>query len=322
MSTYLEPTHLEEQECSRRAQVFFDVHQEHFLEAHFPPETLTVISQDNAVNSWCDHPQVLIPLRTLLPFGRFLLPEAYNFLIAEVSRITKTSQEQLLYWHLAKASTVNHHPIESLDLWNNEEPFWSSHIPPIEADLIERILQGERVRFLEHFRLSHTDISLTFQEIRLISISGGHRLVITEGRELKYQWHTAVWDITLENPDSRLVNPRIYHLPLEFDSGPSTSRLVSFRTPGNTFLQELATLPVEERLLEEELPPSNIVEFTPPQSDNGWGTGVDTPWNLRSSSCWCENQEICTCNYRPDTPPTPPSVVLWAPGYKYLPSAK
>ena len=111
---------------------------------------------------------------------------------------------------------------------------------------MEQILQGECVRFLEHFRLSHTDISLTFQEIQLISISGGHRLVITEGHELKYQWHTVVWDVTLDNPDPHLVNPRIYHLLLEFDSGPTTQRLVSFRIPGNTFLQEPATLPVEE----------------------------------------------------------------------------
>ena len=238
-------TYLEEQERSRRVQIFFDLHQEHFLEAHFPAEVLVDISQDNTVNSWCDHPQVL-PLCTLLPFGRVLLPEAYNFLITEVSRISKVSQEQLLYWHLAKATTVNHHPIESLDLWNNKEPFWSSHIPPIETNLIEQILQGEHVRFLEHFCLSHTNINLTFQEIQLISISGGHRLVITEGRELKYQWHTAVWDITLENPDSHLVNPRIYHLPLEFDSSPTTQRIISFRIPGNTFLQEPATLPVEE----------------------------------------------------------------------------
>ena len=87
MSTSLEPTHLEEQERSRRAQVFFNLHQERFLEAHFPPETLIDISQDNAVNSWCDHPQVLLPLRTLLPFGRVLLSEAYNFLIVMIQTL-------------------------------------------------------------------------------------------------------------------------------------------------------------------------------------------------------------------------------------------
>ena len=106
MSSYLEPTYLEEQEHSRRAQVFFDLHQEHFLEAHFPTEVLIDISQDNAVNSWCDHSQVLLPLHTLLPFRWVLLSEAYNFLVAKVSRISKVSQEQLLYWHLAKATTA------------------------------------------------------------------------------------------------------------------------------------------------------------------------------------------------------------------------
>ena len=97
MTSHREPTYLEEQERNRRAQAFFDLHQERFLEAHFPPEVLIDINQDNAVNSWCDHPQVLLPLHTLLPFGRVLLPETYNFLTAEVSRITRTSQEQLLY---------------------------------------------------------------------------------------------------------------------------------------------------------------------------------------------------------------------------------
>ena len=94
----------------------------------------------------------------------------------------------------------------------------------------------------------------------------------------------------LENLDHHLIDPSIYHLPPEADR---ETRILVFTEALEFRLQEA----LEESLLEEDLPPSTVAEYTPQASDNGWGTGIDTPWSQRRSSCWCEDKEICTCDY-------------------------
>ena len=42
--------------------------------------------------------------------------------------------------------------------------------------------------------------------------------------------------------------------------------------------------------------------------------------NLRPRTCKCERREVCTCGYRPDTPPTPLHIQLWEPRDLVLPS--
>ena len=199
-----------------------------------------------------------------------------------------------MYWHLSEATSLNNYPVEILLLWNSDDYFWFTHIPPREERLVQQIQEGSRFCYLERFRLDYSEIQATFQEIRLVSYDQGHRLVITEGKEYTYKWSTTTWETTLENPDHSLINPRIHHLPPQ--------------QPANTQVLEV----LEQ---EEALPPSS----PPSTSDSvsGWG---DTP-NIWASTgvCWC-NKEVCDCGYRPDTPPTPPSVVLWAPGQNYLPS--
>jgi hypothetical protein len=76
-----------------------------------------------------------------------------------------------------------------------------------------------------------------------------------------------VWEITLENPDQNLVNPRIHHLPqdtLDDELNP---------TYVYTALAELNDLTLsdrEERLLQEDLPPSSGWTSRAPVSDIGW----------------------------------------------------
>jgi hypothetical protein len=114
-------------------------------------------------------------------------------------------------------------PIESTLLWNNDINFWTCHIPPRIDDLTSRILGGEHIQYLEQFRLDYQEIRLTFQEIRLVTYGEEQhtRPVITEGREFTYRWNNPVWEVTLENPDQNLVNPRIHHLPvMNRDHGP------------------------------------------------------------------------------------------------------
>ena len=128
-------------------------------------------------------------------------------------RIVEAAQEQLLYWHLSSATNVYNHPADTVLLWNSDTYLWFLQVYPDQDSLVQRILQGENIRYLERFRLDYSEIQLSFQEIRLVTQEGNHCLVITEGREHTYQWTRSYWETTLENPDHRLVNPEVHHFP-------------------------------------------------------------------------------------------------------------
>jgi hypothetical protein len=298
------PTRISEDERVRRAQVFFETHRLRQLQTWYPEETLIDVSRSELIDCWSNASKLLKDLYNLLPFGEALLPSQFEELVdQDLPKISRVAQEQLLYWHLSSATTIANHPVENILLWNKDDYFWFYHIPPREIELIAQILNGRRIRYLERFRLDYTEIQLTFQEIRLASHANGHRLAITEGREYTYKWANNTWENTLENPDQRLVDPRILHLPPDAPSDPA---IIDFANTRRFFE-------------EEQLPPSSPP--SPTTSDSlatGWGVTSDQ-WN-RTTSCWCSGKEICDCGYRPDTPPTPPSVVLWAPGQAYLPS--
>ena len=125
----------------------------------------------------------------------------------------------------------------------------SERIPtpaPVQDSLIRRILGGESIKYLERFRLDYSEIQLSFQEIRLVTQEGNHRLVITEGREHTYQWSRSYWETTLENPDHRLVNPEVHHFPPASLEELSLSR---FSSEGATTQEQ-----VDERLLDIPVP--------------------------------------------------------------------
>ena len=132
---------------------------------------------------------VLQRLINLLPFGEVIPSSRFEeFVTQDLPSIADAAQEQLLYWHLADHPTLNNHPVESLLLWTKDDYFWFITVPPRREELIETIRRGERVRFLERFRLDHTEVQVSFQELRLKSHAQGHRLVITEGKEFTYKW--------------------------------------------------------------------------------------------------------------------------------------
>jgi hypothetical protein len=269
--------------------------------------SLVNLQSSTTVDCWSDDPTIIARLFNLLPFGQIILQEEYeDFIENTLPRISGAAQDQLLYWHLADPPTSQNYPIESTLLWNSDSYLWNQQFPSRETDITTHILNGERVCFLEQFRLDHINIRISFQEIRLITYGENQtRPVITEGRELTYKWINNVWETTLENPVPRLINPRIYHFPIEeLDN--------DFEERGPTRIQVLT---VEEQLLDESLPPSSLAIATP-DSDIGWEE--DTSQGNRTV-CWC-GKEVCDCGYRPNTPPTPPSVVLWAPGHSYLPA--
>ena len=338
---------ISEEERHHRSHVLFESHRERQLATHFPENSLVDLRSSVRVDCWGENPTVVRRLTELLPFGTALLPGEYeDFISNTLSQIPSAAQDQLLYWHLADHPMSLNYPIESILLWNNDTYLWSRHFPPRERDITFRILNGERVHFLEQVRLDHAQIQVTFQEIRLITQEDDHtRPVITEGRELTYRWLDNRWEISLDNPDQRLINPRVFHFPQEdLEEEEPTDLQRVFTAPEitepsrNTFHEQLReeirqeqaqellleesqeqlqeeSLPVQEQLLEESLPPSTA-PYTP-RSDVGWES--TSQWGFLPSVCWC-NKEVCDCGYRPDTPPTPPSVVLWAPGQTYLPA--
>ena len=102
-------------------------------------------------------------------------------------RIAEVAQEQLLYWHLSNTTNIYNYPVDAVLLWNSDPYLWFLQVYPDQDTLIQRILGGENIRYLKQFRLDYSKIQLSFQEIHLVTQSGKHCLVITEGREHMYQ---------------------------------------------------------------------------------------------------------------------------------------
>ena len=203
-----------EQEQLRRTQANFESHRERQLQTYYPEETLVDVSQDPLVESWTDPPFILRKLREFLPFSQVLGSQEYDYLVDQtLPRIVEAAQEQLLYWHLSGVTNVYNYPADAVLLWNSDTYLWFLQIYPDQDSLIQRILRGERIKYLERFRLDYSEIQLSFQEICLVTQEGNHRLIITEGREHTYQWTRSYWETMLENPDYCLVNPEVYHFP-------------------------------------------------------------------------------------------------------------
>ena len=97
----------------------------------YPESTLIDASYNELVDCWSDCPTVLQELRELLPFGQVLPSGRFeDFVDLNLPNIAKSAQEQLLYWHLSEATALNNHPVETLLLWNSDDYFWFTHIPP------------------------------------------------------------------------------------------------------------------------------------------------------------------------------------------------
>jgi hypothetical protein len=137
------PPAIAEEERVRRAQALFETHRQYQLQLYYPPESLYDTTEDPLVDSWMGPPLILKKLRDLLPFGQTIRPEFFNnFTTLTLPEIAAAGREQLLYWHLADATTVNNCPAESILLWNSDDAFWFLHVAPREEELIQSILDG------------------------------------------------------------------------------------------------------------------------------------------------------------------------------------
>jgi len=136
--------------------------------------------------------------------------------------------------------------------------------------------------------------------------------VYTNSKEYTYKWTTQQWDITIQNPETTLVNPQIFTIPIS--------------TP-NTLGRDAEYQEQLDKLLEQTNDFFVSAEY--------WNSVESTETESRSSSplptfffsppsppaltvCQCRI-DLCRCNYRPDTPPTPPYIKLWKPSQELLP---
>jgi hypothetical protein len=154
---------------------------------------------------------------------------------------------------------------------------WFEHIAPIRQQLINSFLFGHRIRYLDHFRLDYELIEFSFAELRLNPIQFGTLpipiqtpfcLVICQGRNHTYRWHSRTWETSLENPDTSLTDPIRFRLPpaTPAEAEEDLEYYIARRIPTPPTLQQRpansSPLPLINRIATD---------------DDGWGT-TDTTW--------------------------------------------
>ncbi|KAF8468702.1 hypothetical protein DFH94DRAFT_697519 [Russula ochroleuca] len=174
------------------------------LALFFPPENLVNLEVDQLVDCWSEWKKITTSLCDHLPFGQYLDEyEVELFVDNKLPRLPGACQEQLLYWHLAAATSSFNEPISHLNLTEDESRFWLNHVALRQTLIRQQILHGDLTRY----------------EIRLITnpqYQGNldvpeHLFVFVDRREYTYQWDQEIWETTLDNRNSTLVNPLEYH---------------------------------------------------------------------------------------------------------------
>jgi len=330
-----QPISLEERRL--RSQVLFETFRSQLLRLHFPAQDLVQALEDPLFDIWSHGDNILVrALRNLLPFGRHLTrSDLDHFVDHTLEQISRTAIEQLFYWQLAGTTNSLNEPLDHVFLTENETQFWNQYVPQNLPSIQGLLYEDQHVYYLTKFDLDHGRINIEFSEIRISTrpepgrttqsfplATNPPRLVITDGREYSYRWDTRVWTNSLRNPDQRILNPITYHLPplapqsLAFAQRNITPPLAATIDPAildpEALENALNDLPQISLPREETLPPSSPPETT----TSAWSYPAEPYYE----HCWC-NKEICTCGYRPNTPPTPPEIRLWKPYDDTLPSA-
>lgn len=287
-----------DEERVRRARANFDTHRDRQVRRYYPSTSYYELSESSRIDCWTDPPLVLKNLVNLFEFGETWDHDTYNDFVDDLSAVVDACNDQLLFWHLSDIVT------DQLLLWTKSDYLWFNYIPPRRDYFIRQLQWGNSIRFLDRFRLSYEEIQINFCEVRVVDREGPARLVITEGTELTYSWSRATWETTLTNPDQSLVNPRVFQDPPTDPNDPELVELLVGRVQDPPSLLARLSLPASSPATDE--------------TSNTQSTRDDWGSTTNHGPCWC-TQEVCICGYRPETPPTPEGVVLWAPSVNYLP---
>ncbi len=281
---------------------------EQVLREQFPQ--ITNLRNQVHISYWSDYHLISQSLLNHLPFGRSLGPTPfYQYIDYQFDNLLIEAWRNLLFWSLLGANYFNQTPVTQTTLFFNETFFWHYYIPVRTREITEAILQENRIRFLSRFCLSQAQVEVEFNEIWLRTTDSGTQLVYCHSKEYTYKWLTSVWEVNIINHEQALVNPANFSQPI---------------TKPNTFGRETEYQDHLERIL------SQPDDFS---IDNWYWDSLDTTEvasDLPSSSpslpslssrahtpelqpCWC-GIDLCLCNNpRPDTPPTPPYIILWKP---------
>jgi len=145
----------------------FGIHRRTLITDFWGEEQFQDIHNNPTVDAWTPATHILGSLWRKLPFGRTLGPERYNNIVDSFTNLVEDAREQLLYWHTAgPLATRGGVPlVDELVLVANVDYLWFYHIAPIRQHLKDCILQGERIRYLEQFRLTYDLIEVLFGEI-------------------------------------------------------------------------------------------------------------------------------------------------------------
>ena len=328
---------LSEDERRSRSQELFELIRQRQFNRAFPPETLLDLDETEEAEVWTPHPIIHRPLFELLRFGRHI-NEYEHCRVHEsiLPRLVGVCENQLLYWHLSGAVTEANNPVDRILITENSGQFWFDYIPTVADRIRSDLLDDTHIYFVNRFILNHYRIELGFNEIRLRRTEEGSlSFVVVDAEEFTYYWTIGRWETTLRNPDTRTINPAEFHnapnpvaysrvfTPLPRSSIEERfSNQVPQATASIEEVSETDTIEIDE-LIElaaavegrpstpstgSELPPSSDA-YTPRLEEI-----EHTP-----ERCWCQ-REVCHCNYRPRTPPTPPGITLWKPGSLNLPS--
>jgi hypothetical protein len=305
-----------------RTQELFETFRTNLLSLYFPRELLIQLHNDPLVDCWSDANLITANLRTLLPIGRFITQEELGiFVDTKLPQIRDASREQLWYWHLSAATTSLNEPLDRLVVTPDEDRFWFHYVYDRIVQIREFLEEGTHLFWLDRFILDHRSIEIGFNEIRLstlyshalpahLAALAPYYLVVTDGRDFHLNWQEGHWNTTLRNPDPSLINPRDHTLaPVIPES--YTLRVPIAPVPPPIGPTITVTAPPAQPDDDETLPPSDD-----DNSHDGWNS--PQPWTNHITNCWCRG-ELCTCGYRPDTPPTPPGIVLWTPRDANLP---
>jgi hypothetical protein len=137
-------------------------------------------------------------------------------------------------------------------------------------------------------------------------------LVYTDSKEYTYKWTTEQWDITIVNHDTAIINPQIYTLSI---SAPNTlGRDAEYQEQLEKFLEQTDDFSVSAQYW-------NSVKSTETesQSSSPLPTFFISPPSPPALAVFQCGIDLCQCNYRPNTPPTPLYIELWKPAQDLLP---
>ena len=282
--------------------------QEQLLREQFPQ--IADLRNQVHISYWSDYHLISQSLLNHLPFGRSLGPTTfYQYIDYQLDNLLIEARRNLLFWSLSGTNHFNQTPITQTTLFFDETFFWHYYIPVRTREITEALLQGNRIRFLSRFCLLQAQVEVEFNEIRLCTTDSGTQLVYCHSKEYTYKWTTSLWEVNIVNDEQTLVNSTNFSCPI---TEPNTfGRETEYQDRLDQILHQPDNFNIEAQywnLLDTTEIASDLPSSSP--SLPSLSSRAHTP---ELQTCWCRI-DLCLCNNpRPDTPPTPPYIILWKP---------